>query len=94
MRVFKNKSKQKKAESDKTITSEITVKDIVSKDITLQNSSSNTTSTENKTVKRKTAKTVCRVIVATPTYFVINKNGEKITVRKKNNYVKGQDILY
>lgn len=94
MRVFKNKSKQKKAESDKTITSEITVKDIVSKDVTLQNSSSNITSTENKTVKRKTAKTVCRVIVATPTYFVINKNGEKITVRKKNNYVKGQDILY
>ena len=30
MRVFKNKSKQKKAEFDKTITSEITDKDIVS----------------------------------------------------------------
>ena len=77
MRVFKNKSKQKKAEFDKTITSEITDKDIVSKDVTFQNSSSNTISAENKTVKRKTAKTVCRVIVATPTYFVINKNGEK-----------------
>ena len=39
-------------------------------------------------------KSVCRVIVATPSYFVINKDGETITVKKKNTYHKGEEIYY
>lgn len=39
-------------------------------------------------------KTLCRVVVATPTYFVINKNGVSMTINKKNNYKRGDDILY
>ena len=39
-------------------------------------------------------KTVCRVLVATPSYFVIDKNGEKITVNKKNDYHRNEEILY
>ena len=34
------------------------------------------------------------VIVATPTYFVINRKGETITVHKNNRYMRGQEILY
>ena len=44
--------------------------------------------------KENTVKTVCRVLVATPSYFVIDKNGEKITVNKKNNYHRNEEILY
>lgn len=44
--------------------------------------------------KKNVAKTVCRVLVATPSYFVIDKNGEKITVNKKNNYHRNEEILY
>ena len=44
--------------------------------------------------KKNTAKTVCRVLVATPSYFVIDKNGEQITVNKKNNYHRNEEILY
>lgn len=29
------------------------------------------------------------VILATPTYFVINKNGNNVTIKKNNNYRKG-----
>lgn len=32
------------------------------------------------------------VILARPTYFIINKNGLNITINKKNNYKKG-DII-
>ena len=39
-------------------------------------------------------KSVCRVIVATPSYFVVNKDGEIITVKKKNTYHKGEEIYY
>ena len=39
-------------------------------------------------------KSVCRVIVATPSYFVINKDGETITIKKKNTYHKGEEIYY
>ena len=46
------------------------------------------------TRKKNTAKAVCRVLVATPSYFVIDKNGEKITVNKKNNYHRNEEVLY
>lgn len=29
------------------------------------------------------------VILATPTYFIINKNGNNVTIKKNNNYRKG-----
>lgn len=47
-----------------------------------------------RTRKTNKKKEVWRVVVATPTYFVIKKNGETITVHEKNNYMRGQDILY
>ena len=50
--------------------------------------------TRTTTRKKNTVKTVCRVLVATPSYFVIDKNGEKITVNKKNNYHRNEEILY
>ena len=43
---------------------------------------------------KRTPKSICRVIVATPSYFVINKDGEIITVKKKNTYHKGEEIYY
>lgn len=38
-------------------------------------------------------KTICRVLVAAPTYYVINKNGQAITIHEKNNYRRGDEIL-
>lgn len=32
------------------------------------------------------------VILATPTYFIINKRGNNVTIKKNNNYRKG-DIV-
>nr|DAJ39035.1 MAG TPA: mauD utilization (mau) D family protein [Caudoviricetes sp.] len=48
---------------------------------------------KTKTTKKE-KKTICRVIVATPSYFVIDKNGEIITIEENNNYHKGEEILY
>ena len=50
--------------------------------------------TEEEIRKKNITKTVCRVLVATPSYFVIDKNGEKITVNKKNDYHRNEEILY
>ena len=50
--------------------------------------------TRTTTRKKNTVKTVYRVLVATPSYFVIDKNGEQITVNKKNNYHRNEEILY
>lgn len=57
---------------------------------------------DNKVEKpvRKTRKSsskkkeVCRVIMAKPSFFVIKKNGETIVVNEKNDYRRGQDIMY
>lgn len=42
----------------------------------------------------KSEKKLCKVIVATPTYFVIEKDGEKITIEENNNYKRNDGILY
>lgn len=55
---------------------------------------SETPAKASKSRTPKKEKTVCRIIVATPSYFVINKDGETITVTKKNNYHRGEEILY
>lgn len=33
------------------------------------------------------------VILATPTYFIINKNGVNVTINKKNNYKRGDMVI-
>ena len=47
-----------------------------------------------KTPRKKAPKTNCRVLLAKPSYFVIMKNGEQITVKKKNKCHKNQERLY
>ena len=39
-------------------------------------------------------KELCKVLLAKPNYFVINKNGEEIIVYEQNNYHRGEEILY
>ena len=86
MRVFRNK-KNKEKEVIEEIKSVETAKSVES-----------TTPTEEKKTTTKNAKkmpkSVCRVIVATPSYFVVNKDGETITIKKKNTYHKGEEIYY
>ena len=76
MRVFQTKKNKEKEVIEETKA----VEDV--------NSIESTTLTEEKktTTKntKKMPKSVCRVVVATPSYFVINKDGETITVKKKN----------
>jgi hypothetical protein len=37
---------------------------------------------------------ICKIVIATPTYFVINKDGVNITVYEKNTYRRGETVLY
>ena len=86
MRIFQNKKNEKKEVIEETKTTEV----VKSVERTIP-------AEEKKIITRNTSKapkSVCRVIVATPSYFVVNKDGEIITVKKKNTYHKGEEIYY
>lgn len=87
MRVFQNKKNKEKEVIEETKSVE-TAKSVES---TTPTEEKKTTTTKNT---KKMPKSVCRVIVATPSYFVINKDGETITIKKKNTYHKGEEIYY
>ena len=87
MKIFKNKQNKKKIVVE-------SIKDLETPVVTKEETKEEKKTTETTTKKKNTAKTVCRVLVATPSYFVIDKNGEKITVNKKNNYHRNEEILY
>ena len=87
MRVFRNNKNKEKEVIEETKSVE-TAKSVES---TTPTEEKKTTTTKNT---KKMPKSVCRVIVATPSYFVINKDGETITIKKKNTYHKGEEIYY
>lgn len=87
MRVFRSKKNKEKEVIEETKSVE-TAKSVESITPTEEKK---TTTTKNT---KKMPKSVCRVIVATPSYFVINKDGETITIKKKNTYHKGEEIYY
>lgn len=87
MRMFQNKKNKEKEVIEETKSVE-TAKSVESITPTEEKK---TTTTKNT---KKIPKSVCRVIVATPSYFVINKDGETITIKKKNTYHKGEEIYY
>ena len=87
MRVFRNNKNKEKEVIEETKSVE-TAKSVESITPTEEKK---TTTTKNT---KKMPKSVCRVIVATPSYFVINKDGETITIKKKNTYHKGEEIYY
>lgn len=87
MRIFQNNKNKEKEVIEETKSVE-TVKSVESTTLTEEKK---TTTTKNT---KKMPKSVCRVIVATPSYFVINKDGETITIKKKNTYHKGEEIYY
>ena len=90
MRVFQNKKNKEKEVIEETKADEKAVE-------TTKPVESTTPTEEKKTTTKnakKMPKSVCRVIVATPSYFVINKDGETITIKKKNTYHKGEEIYY
>ena len=45
--------------------------------------------TENVTEE----KTLCRILLATPTYFVVSKKGVSITINEKNDYKRGDEVI-
>lgn len=87
MRIFQsNKNKEKEViEETKSVETAKSVESITPTE------EKKTTTTKNT---KKMPKSICRVIVATPSYFVINKDGETITIKKKNTYHKGEEIYY
>ena len=87
MRIFQN-NKNKEKEVIEETKSVATAKSVES---TTPTEEKKTTTTKNT---KKMPKSVCRVIVATPSYFVINKDGETITIKKKNTYHKDEEIYY
>ena len=86
MRVFQTKKNKEKEVIEETKA----VEDAKSIESTTLTEEKKTTTKNTK----KMPKSVCRVVVATPSYFVINKDGETITVKKKNTYHKGEEIYY
>ena len=87
MRIFKNKQKKKEVVVE-------SIKNLETPVVTEKKNKEEKKSIDTTIRKKNTAKAVCRVLVATPSYFVIDKNGEKITVNKKNNYHRNEEILY
>ena len=87
MKIFKNKQNKEEVVVENA-------KDLETPVVTEEEIKEEKKSTRTTIRKKNTAKTVCRVLVATPSYFVIDKNGEKITVNKKNNYHRNEEILY
>ena len=91
MRVFQNKKNKEKEVIEETKAVEKAVETAKSVESITRTKEKKTTTTKNT---KKIPKSVCRVIVATPSYFVINKDGETITIKKKNTYHKGEEIYY
>ena len=91
MRVFQNKKNKEKEVIEETKAVEKAVETTKPVESTTPTEEKKTTTTKNT---KKMLKSVCRVIVATPSYFVINKDGETITIKKKNTYHKGEEIYY
>ena len=87
MRIFKNKRNKEEVVVE-------SIKDLETPVVTEKEIKEEKKATRTAIGKKNTAKTVCRVLVATPSYFVIDKNGEKITVNNKNNYHRNEEILY
>lgn len=87
MRIFKNKQNKEEVVVEST-------KDLEAPVVTEEEIKEEKKPTRTTVRKKNTTKTVCRVLVATPSYFVIDKNGEKITVNKKNDYHRNEEILY
>lgn len=42
---------------------------------------------------KKVIDTKYEVILATPTYYIVNKNGKNITIKEVNNYKKGDIVI-
>ena len=87
MKIFKNKQNKEEVVVE-------SAKDLETPVVTEEEIKEEKKSTRTTIRKKNTVKTVCRVLVATPSYFVIDKNGEKITVNKKNNYHRNEEVLY
>lgn len=49
---------------------------------------------EKEIKTKKSKKTICRIVVATPSYFVVQKNDEIVRVNNKNNYKRGDEIIF
>lgn len=49
--------------------------------------------TEEKAETLEEEKTLCEILLATPTYFVVSKNGVSITINEKNNYKRGDEVI-
>lgn len=92
MRIFKNKQNKDEVKESAVVVAMPEVEKVEAPVAEKDKKEGKTRTVSNR--KKNTEKTVCRVLVATPSYFVIDKNGEQITVNKKNNYHRNEEILY
>lgn len=93
MKTLKKQNKKSKKQV-KDVVKDIIVKEIKSDDnilieepIIIEDNSKIVEESQEK-------KELCKVLLAKPNYFVINKNGEEIIVYEQNNYHRGEEILY
>lgn len=69
------------------------VENIVVTEPVIESEEAVVTSNIEPTVEKKNEAIEYRVILATPTYFIINKNGVNVTINKRNNYKKGDVVV-
>lgn len=104
MRVFKNKNNKKEEkvveltlDSSENVSTETVnkiteaVADVVTTELVKDEKKEEA---RTRRSHKKEEKVPCKVLLAKPSYFVIEKNGEKITINKKNNYHRGEGIYY
>lgn len=107
MKIFKNKNNKKVKDKvveltiDNTSNVSSETVDKIIEDVTavvadklVEETKTATRTTKTRTAKKKEPKVPCRVVLAKPSYYVIDKNGEKITINKKNTYHRGEEVLY
>lgn len=87
------KNTKKKANVQEKITDEVIVEQVAEPVVEIEDTVATTEVEVEPTVEKTELKVATyEVILAKPSYYVINKNGTNLTINKKNNYKKG-DIV-
>lgn len=90
----KKNNKQIEAKTEDVIVSAATIEEPIVENVVIPKVMATENLVANNRKKKKEPKTICRVMLATPSYYIIRKNGENITIQEQNNYCEGQEILH
>lgn len=90
----KKDNKQIEAKTEDVIVSATTIEEPIVENVIIPKVMATENLVAKNRKKKKEPKAICRVMLATPSYYIIRKNGENITIQEQNNYCEGQEILH